>query len=365
MKILFFNWRDITNPRSGGAEVYIHEIAKRLATSHEVVIFCSKYDGCRDTDELDNVKVIRRGGALSLYFYAFFDYLFKLRKEKFNVIIDSINCVPFFTPLFIRKPKIAIIYHLVNKKTISQELSFPADLLAWLAQRLIPLIYRNINFITISDSSYNDLIQFGIPRNNLNVIYCGINHDLLSPGIKSNKPIISYVGVIKRYKQLDHLLKAYQLVRNEIPKIELVIAGKRDCSELKNQARKMGLENSINFMGEISEKEKVKILQRSHVFAICSVKEGWGISVIEANACGTPAIAYDVPGLRDSIQHQKTGLLVSYGNWKELANTLVTILKDSSRRENLSKNALKWAANFNWDKSADDFMKIVHREGAY
>jgi len=361
MKILFFNWRDITNPLGGGAELYVHEIGKRLAKNHEVVLYCAKYRGCSERDEVDGVKIIRRGGAFSVYFYAFFDYLLRLRKENFDIVIDSINCVPFFTPLFTRTPKIALLYHIVNKETISQEIPFPADLVAWLAQRLIPFIYKNINFVTISDSSKEDLVRFGVPRNKVDIVYSGVNHTLLAPMGESEKPLIAYIGVIKRYKQLDHLLRILPLIRREVLGAELVIAGKRGDNELQNMKKNLGLEHCVKLQGEVSEAEKAQILQKAWVFVIPSVKEGWGISVIEANACGTPAIAYDVPGLRDSIKNGKTGLLVPYGNIRELARATIRVLTGTRLRQNLSRNARKWASSFDWDKSAQGFMKIMEK----
>src|SRR3989338_726046 len=138
MKILIYNWRDIKNPLGGGAELYIHEIAKKFAQKNEVVFYCSQYVGGKEEDELDGIKIIRRGHNFTLYLYAVIDYLIKFRHESFDLVIDSINCVPFFTPLFIRKPKVTILYHIVKMETISQEIPFPASWVAWLAQRLVP-----------------------------------------------------------------------------------------------------------------------------------------------------------------------------------------------------------------------------------
>jgi len=172
---------------------------------------------------------------------------------------------------------------------------------------------------------------------------------------------VTYVGVIKKYKQLDHLITAFARVRDEVPEAELVIAGRRDHTELEKQARSLGLKKAVSFREDISEEEKVAILQRAWVFVTPSVKEGWGISVIEANACGTPAIAYDVPGLRDSIQNGRTGWLVPSGDIEALAATITQVLTESQLREGFCGRAREWAANFTWDRSAAAFFKLLEK----
>ena len=358
MKILCFNWRDITHPMAGGAEVCLHEIAKRLADRHQVVLFCGKYNGCTARDEIDGIRIIRQGGNFSVYLHAIFSYLTDLRRENHDVIVDSINGVPFFTPLFVRKPKIAIMYHLVKKDIFFRELPLILAPVGWLAEKMIPFLYKRIPMVTISASSRRELIDFGIPEDKIYMIEMAIAHSSLGPGVKSVEPSIAYVGRVKRYKQIDQLLHAFELVRETIPEAELVIAGKGDYGELEELA-KAAPNSPITLAGEVSEEEKVEILRRSWIFVTPSMKEGWGITVVEANACGTPAIAYNVPGLRDSIRDGETGLLVPHGDIEELAKAIVKLLTDSKLREKLSRNALQWASEFSWDKSAEDFMTIL------
>jgi glycosyltransferase involved in cell wall biosynthesis len=148
-------------------------------------------------------------------------------------------------------------------------------------------------------------------------------------------------------------------VRNKIADVELIVAGRGDYDELRELVQELELTSCVRLVGEVSEKQKAEILQKAWVFVTPSMKEGWAISVIEANACGTPAIAYNVPGLRDSIRHRETGILVPYSNIDELANAIVEMLTDTQLRQELSSNALKWAANFNWDRSSQEFMNII------
>lgn len=361
MKILCFNWRDITHPMAGGAEAYFHEIAKRLADEHQVTLFCGKYRGCLQTEQIDGIRIIRRGGSFSLYLHAISSYLTSLRKESYDIVIDSINGVPFFTPLFIRKKKIAIIHHLVKRDIFFRELPFPLAFVGWFAERMIPLIYRKTEMITVSESSRQELISFGISDQRLHTIYNAIDKDGMGIGIKSEKPLIAYVGRIKQYKQLDHLLRAFETVGGEIPEVEMVIAGRGEYDELEKLATKLENSTHITMAGEVSREKKTEILKEAWTFVMPSMKEGWGVSVIEANSCGTPAIAYNVPGLRDSIRDGETGLLVPQGDIGQLSEAIIRLLTDAELRARLSQNALEWASAFSWDNSAAEFANVIEQ----
>ena len=358
MKILIFNWRDITHPQAGGAEKYLHEIGKRLADKHEVTLFCSHYPGAPTREEIDGIEIVRSGGRFTTYMHAAVKYLAKLRRRDYDVIVDDINGVPFFTPLYSRKPIVAIIHHIVGWNIFRRELPLPLAIVGYLCERSIPYIYRNCKFVTVSESTKEELKKFGIRECNITVIPNGID---LNPhlGKKYERPRIVYFGRIKNYKRIDHVLKAFRIVMREIPDAELVIAGRGEATNLKNLAKNLNIDRSVMFMGEVNEKQKIEILSSSWVYVITSTKEGWGISVIEANACGTPAVAYDVPGLRDSVKHGYNGLLVENGNIEALANTIINLIKNDSLRKELSKNAVEWAKQFSWDRSAEMFERVI------
>lgn len=358
MKILIFNWRDITNPWAGGAEKYIHEIGKRLAKKHEVSLFCSRYPGALEKEEIDGIEIIRSGGRFTTYIHAAMKYLGSLRKMDYDVIVDDINGVPFFTPLYSRKPIVAIIHHIAGWEIFRRELPLPLAIIGYLCERSVSYVYKNCKFVTVSDSTKEELKKFGIRENNITVIPNGID---LNPhlGEKSEKPLMIYFGRIKNYKRIDHVLKAFSIVKRKIPDVKLVIAGRGDVTNLRNLAKNLNIDGSVMFMGEVNEGQKIEILSSAWVYVIASTKEGWGISVIEANACGTPAIAYDVPGLRDSIKHGYNGLLVEDGNIEALADAIVNLIKDDDLREELSRNAIEWAEQFSWDKSTEKFEKVI------
>jgi glycosyltransferase involved in cell wall biosynthesis len=369
MKILIFNWRDITNPQAGGAERYVHEIAKRLAKKHEVTFWCGTFPGCKKEEEIDGVKIIRNGSGIkvgffdpAIYVLAGLDYLSKLKENSYDLVIDSVSGLPFFTPLFARKPKIAILHHL-HKGIFFREVSFTAALISYFGEAAIPIFYKNVQFVTVSESSRRELINLGISPSKIAVIHNGVDSSLFSRKYqKSNYPHVIYFGRLKGYKRLELLIKAMKVVIKEVPDAKLTIAGSGDAkNKLINLVKELGLEkHSVTFKGYVGEKERAELLGSAWVFVTPSLKEGWGITGIEANACGTPAIGYDVPGLRDSIKDEKTGFLVKKdGDTAELAETIVKVLENQKLRQELSRNAIDWSRNFSWDKTAEKFEQIM------
>lgn len=362
MRILVLNWRDIKNPEAGGAEVHLQEIFKRIVKKgHEVLLISSKFDGCENSETIDGIDIVRIGNKFNFNFIVPFYYLRKLRNEKFDIVIDDISKIPLCTPLYIKKPLIAIIHH-VHGRTLFKELSFFMASYIWILERFLIPFYKKKTIISVSESTKKEILNMGIPDKNAIVIHNG-NHNYPSVKIEKSKyPMIIYVGRVKAYKQLDHLIKAFKIVRNNIENSKLVIAGRGEKNLLKNVALDYCIDSSVVFYDEISDEEKMKLLSEAWIFVAPSMKEGWGITVIEANSCGTPTIGYNVPGLRDSIKHGYNGLLVQKGDIESLANTIIDTIQNHELRRKLSINAVKWSENFSWDNSVDEFEKIIERD---
>lgn len=363
LKILVMNWRDITHPQTGGAEVHISEVSKRWVKSgHEVTLLCGKYQDCKEDDMIDGIEIIRKGGPYTVYIHAMKEYFWDLRKRNYDIIIDDINGVPFFTPIYIRRPKIAIMHHLV-KEIFFKELVWSKAILGYTAEKMIRQIYREIPFVAVSENTKEDLIKFGIPKENVSVVYSGVDHDVYKPYFypKSPYPLVVHIGRVKRYKNLDHLLKAVKIIIDlkKIKKFKLIIAGRGDFDELKREVAELGISKYVTILGEVSDTEKIELLNRAWIYVTTSSREGWGLTVIEANACATPAIAYEVPGLRDSIIPGKTGLLVPYGDVKALSSEILRVLIDEGLREKLFRGAVDWASRFNWAQTASETLKVM------
>lgn len=359
MNILIFNWRCWKHPWAGGAEKYLHEISKRLVRSgHKVTWFVSSWEGLKGREVSDGIEIIRKGGRFSVYFHAFFTYIEELRRRDFDVVVDDINGVPFFTPLFVGKDKVAILHHLV-KSIFFKELPWYLAVIGWLSERLIPIVYRKTKFVTVSESSKNEIEGFGIE--DVEVVYNGVDMAQSEKLDKYLRPAIIFLGRLKRYKRIDLLIKAYKIVSKRIPETELWIAGDgNQRKELEQLAEETMIK--ADFFGYVDEATKAKLLREARVFVITSEREGWGVTVLEANACGTPCIAYDVPGLRDSIVDDETGILVrADGNVENLAEAILMVLEDDELRERLSKNAFVYAERFSWDISAEKFLNVIER----
>lgn len=359
-RVLIFNWRDTKHINSGGAETYIHEISKRwVKEGYEVTLFCGN-DGKSEREEIINgVQVIRRGGFYTVYFWAFLYYLFQFRK-KYDCLIDCQNGVPFFTPLYANIPVYCVIYH-VHEDIFKKYLWAPLALVASLLEKFVmPRAYKHSYFITISDSTKKEMLEIGLKGKGIEIVHSGVDLINLTPGEKASYPTVLYLGRLKAYKSVDVLIKAFKKVKSKVPDARLVIAGSgEEEKNLKNLTRELGINKNVEFKGKVTEKEKVKLYQKAWVFVNPSMKEGWGITTIEANACGTPVVASDVSGLRDSVNNPHTGYLVEYGNINKFSQKIKNLIRDEKLSEKMSKNAVVWANRFSWKKSASQFASFL------
>lgn len=361
MHILVFNWRDIRNPRAGGAEIYTHEIAKRLVEAgHSVTLFTSAFPDCASGEQIDGVDILRDGGRIGVYFKAWRRYKREF-KNKFDFVIDNVNTIPFFTPLYLKDPGAALIFQM-TREVYRSVLPMGLSHVAMFVERLVLKFYKKSNIIVISDSIKEELVEEGFPANNISIVEPGLNHNDFSPGEKAARPTIIFMNRIVKYKNVAHLLKAFEIVCREVPAAFLMIGGCRGDSYekvIKTQAEKSGLSGSIEFFAFAGKEEKTRLLQAAWVNVLPSVKEGWGMSVTEAAACGAPSIAYDVTGLRNAIVNNKTGFLVKYGDINELAARITELLSDKGLRDELGRNCIEHSRKSSWDTSAKLLLSII------
>ncbi|TAN58786.1 glycosyltransferase [Patescibacteria group bacterium] len=359
-KILIFNWRDTRHKLAGGAEVYIQEIAKRWVEQGNTVTIFSGNDGKSPREDLiDGVRIIRRGGFYFVYLWAFLYYWLQFR-GKYDIIIDSQNGVPFFAPLYAKEPIYALMHHVHQKvfwHSLPKHLAFVASVME---KYIMPLVYRKTQFITVSESSKQAMEELGLGRAGITIVYPGIDLTRLIPGDKSKIPTVLYLGRLKSYKSIDVLIRAFASVAAAMPSARLIIAGSgEEENYLKSLTRDLTLGSQIEFLGKVSEEDKISLLQKAWVFVNPSLMEGWGITTLEANACGTPVIASDVPGLRDSVNNPDAGYLVPYGKTEELSIKIIELLRDQGKREQMSRESVRWAKNFNWQQASEAFYSII------
>lgn len=361
-RILIFNWRDKKHSFAGGAEVYIHELSKRwVMKGNKVTLFCGNDGRCPRNEIVDGVEIIRRGGFYFVYVWAFVYYLLHFRK-KYDVIIDCENGIPFFTPLYANEKKFLLIHH-IHQEVFRRSLSKPLSTLAtFLELRLMPYVYKHIEVITVSPSSRQEIIDKSLSLDTPHIVYNGVDTTKYQPGEKSKTPLILYLGRLQYYKSINIFIKTAVKVLKTIPNAQFVIAGSgEEYDNLIKFARRLNVLEKIKFIGKVDEQEKIKLYQKAWVFVNPSLMEGWGITTIEANACGTPVVASNVPGLRDSVRNPHTGYLVKHGDYELFAKRITEIIINKKLRQSMSTQAIEWAKKFNWNKSARESLKILFK----
>lgn len=350
---------------SGGAEVHLEELLRRIvARGHTVTLFCSNFPGGRSEEDIEGVHIIRAGNRYNFNLIAPMHLRRLIRQNQYDLFLEDINKIPFYSPFYIDLPTIVIIPHLFST-AVFQEINFVLGSYIYLAELPLTKVYRKKQFCVISESTAEDIAARGIPDSQIDVIHCGIDNSLYNNDAGYDKyefPSVLYLGRIKKYKSVQHLLSAFEIVREELPDARLTIVGAGDYTdELKKQANEFGLDDSVAFPGFVSSKQKVEYLCRSHVMVYPSLKEGWGLTNIEANSCGTTVVAARTPGLRDSVKDGYSGILYDYGNIEQLAEAVKILLTDEKKRAKLERGGLEWASRFNWDDAAGKFLDLCLR----
>ena len=358
MKILLVNWNDRENPQAGGAEIHLHELFGRIASSgrgHDVHLIASGWPGCAPRAVVDGMQVTRIGGRHSFALRGRGVVRRALRAQPFDVVIEDINKLPLFLPMFTSLPFVAIVPHLFGT-TAFAEASPPMATVVWAAELPIPWIYRRAAFHAISESTRDDLVRRGVSKERIVVIHPGVDSQAYRPDPATPRaahPTFLYLGRLKRYKGVEFALRALAIARAARPDMTLDICGQGDDRpRLERLAGALGLRDAVRFLGYVPEEEKKRLLRRAWAVVFPSPKEGWGITNVEAAASGTPALASDSAGLRESVQHQITGYLVPHGDAQGLADRMLALAADPAAVERLGRAARTFAEGLSWDAAA-------------
>lgn len=364
MHILVLNWQDIANPLGGGAEVHLHEIFKRVAQrGHTVSLLCCSVPGRPDYEEIDGIHIYRRGSRSLFNFVLPAFYREFVETKPVDVVIDDINKIPFYTPWFVNKPLFAMAHHLFGS-SIYRETNPVSATYVYAAEKLIPRVYRHVQFAVVSESTRQELASMGISLEQQTIIGNCIEPAALpmQVGAKHESPVVTYFGRLKKYKCVDHVVQAFAQLRASAPTAQLWLMGRGDFEEdLKKQVHSLGLADCTTFWGFVSEEQKVELLSASWAVVNPSPKEGWGITNIEANGCGTPVVSADSPGLRDSVKDGHSGVLYPHGNIGALSTALQRIVNDTEWRESLQQGSIAWANTFDWNDSAERMEAMCER----
>jgi glycosyltransferase involved in cell wall biosynthesis len=355
--ILWLNWRDITNPESGGAEVLTHEIAKRLVSrwNYEITLFTSCFLNSVEREYIDGIKIVRQGGKYSVYRNA--QKYYKKNQSDFDLIVDEINVKPFLTPKFVnRKKPILALIHQISPEQFLLELPFPLSYIGryYLEKKWLSY-YKNIQTLTVSNSSKKDLEAIGF--NKVCIIPQGLS---VKPGDnlgkKETNPTVVFIGRLKKHKLPQHALLAFLLIKKKLPNAKMWVIGD---GYLRGKLETKFRMEDVTFFGHVIPEKKYDLLRRAHLVLVPAIREGWALVVTESNAMGTPVIAYDVPGLRDSVRNGHTGIIVKENSPESLSSSAINLLQNHSILEEYSSNCLSYSKQFSWDISAGVFEKKV------
>jgi glycosyltransferase involved in cell wall biosynthesis len=356
MNVLLVNWQDLENPHAGGAEIHLFEIFGRLARAgHRVRLVCSGWKGAPPSASVGGIAVRRTGGRNSFALVGRGAVRRAIAEQRPDVVVEDINKLPLYLPGLTDLPFCALIPHLFGE-TAFQEAPWPVAAAVWLAERPLPRAYRRVGFHAISESTRDDLVARGVPRERIRVIHPGVDSERFRPAVeepRSRDPRFLYVGRLKRYKGIGLAIRALAIARGSRPELRLDIAGSGDYrGELERLAGELGQTSAVTFHGFVSEERKIALLRGAWANLFPSPKEGWGITVVEAAACGTPSIASDSPGLRDSVRHMETGYLVPHGDASALAARMLELAGDAGLVARLGADARRFAERLTWERSA-------------
>ncbi len=366
LSILIFSWRGPKHPHAGGAEIVTHEHAKAwVKKGHQVTLFTSSFDQALSEEVIDGVRIVRRGSQiLSVQLEAFFWYLFG-QSQSFDLVVDQFHGLPFFTPLFVRCKKLAFIHEVTKDVWKYNPLNEPFhSVVSWLGQwgepAIFRYIYREIPFMTVSASTKTELIEYGIPQSSIYIIQNGF--DQVKTLSRNKKRVLTFIGAIAKDKGIEDAIKVFSLLKNF--SFTFWVIGKHDevyFQQIKKLIQKYDLTKKIKFWGFVSQSKKFELLSQSFLVVNPSVREGWGLTVIESAAVKTPTVAYRVSGLKDAIVHGKTGILADKKTPESLAAAVVKIYKSQSLYKKLQTQAYQWSKKFSWHEATKKSEYLIEK----
>ncbi|MEK7095209.1 MAG: glycosyltransferase family 4 protein [Patescibacteria group bacterium] len=367
MNILILNWKDIKHPQVGGAEIIVYELAKRLVKDgHKVTWFCRSFVGCSPEEIMDGIKIIRRGNLITTYLYAPIYYWTSSKKP--DLVIDISNTIYWQTPVWAFASKKIAYLNQLAKDVFFYEFPRGISRLGIFFEKLQYLPYRWSKFVCYAKSTRMDLMNLGIPRNQIKIFTLGVDHKRYTPGKKSKTPLFICLNRLVNMKRTDLVVQAMSYVSKRFPEIKLVIIGtgyaRKKLGILRDDLK---LQNTVSFADENTwyfkkdkRDKKISLMQSAWALICPSVKEGWGMTVTECAACKTPSIVSNVTGLCDSVVDKVTGVVISANPPpEEIAKAIIKLANDHTLRTRLSSGAHQYSQKMNWEKCYQEFRDII------
>lgn len=364
MKILWFTWKDRKNPLAGGAEVVNEELAKRLvADGHEVIFLVAGFQGGSKEEIIDGYRVVRLGNRYTVYWEVFRYYRNNLVGWA-DLVVDEMNTMPFFVKFYVKERRVMFIHQLCREIWFYQ-MVFPLSLIGYLIEPIYLWLLNSEKVITVSESTKKDLMRYGFKEGNISIISEGIDiepiSDLKGGGKSEDLTVLSF-GAVRPMKRTLDIVRAFEKAKESISELKLIVAGNNDGGygkKVMEYIKDSVYRNDIECIGLVGKEQKMELMRKSHVICVTSIKEGWGLIVTEANSQGTPAVVYDVDGLRDSVRNEETGVVCVENDAVGLSQSVVKLLQDREKYDRLRYNAWKWSKEIDFNKAYLDFLKII------
>jgi glycosyltransferase involved in cell wall biosynthesis len=354
--VLLVNWRDTRHPEGGGSERYVERMAEGLARrGYDVTIQCAAHPNAPADEVVDGVRFRRRGGRLTVYLWALVAVL-RLRPD---LVVDVQNGVPFFSPLVARCPVLVLVHH-VHREQWSAVLGPVLGRIGWLVEsRLGPWLYRNCRYITVSQVTRAELDQLGVSAARITVVRNGLDPVPHTRATQDRDPTLVLVGRLVPHKQVEHAIDVVARLAARWPKLRLEVVGQGWwLANLRRHAELRDVQDRVTLHGWVDEQDKHEIIARSWVHVCPSVKEGWGVAIMEAAAHGVPSVAYRAAGgVAESIVDGLTGLLAA--DFDDLAEKVDRLLGTQTLRAGMAVAGRARAGMYDWSRSVDAFEELV------
>jgi glycosyltransferase involved in cell wall biosynthesis len=362
LHILVLADRDWTHPQTGGNGTNIHgHVSRWVEWGNRVTVVAGHYPGAKGVERYGpNLVVHRAGNRATVFPRALWAVLRGIGRDA-DVVLEVINGITFLTPLWLRRPRVAMVHHVHRDLFVGEFGPMLGRLIYWFAEAVpLRLFYRHTPFTTISDAARNDLVEIGIPREHVRVEYLGIDADKLGLGARAAEPRLLFVGRLKAYKRIELLFD----VLEAIPTAVLDIAGHGDHQPaLEAEIERRGLDGRVEMHGYVDDEGRAELYGRAWVNLTASASEGWSLTVMEAALCGTPSAALAVGGLPESIVDGVTGVLAKDAD--ELARKTRELVEDPHLRERMGEAAERRARNYTWERVAAANLELLRREAGF
>lgn len=369
--ILMLSWRDLKNPYMGGAEVFTHEVLKRLAKyGYRVIHFSPVFEGAARKEKIDGIYYLRQGNVFSVILHAMVFY--KKNRKSIDLVIDQCNTHHFFTPLWVEKEKRAFLIFQLCRELWSVMMPGLIGKIGYLLE--LPLLRLNKHDLTFteSESVRQELIQIGFDKDKVHIIPIGLNFKPWNPECffpKEENPTFIYVGRYARYKGINDLITAFGMLKQDYPQAKLWIVGKKDEKYIHDILEPLWKrynltagdqeQDDIRLWGFLEEEKKKELQSRAHALVFPSLREGWGMIVTEAAAVGTPSIVYNCTGGIDAVDYGRAGYLCRENTPEELCRIMKESIEDREKYSRLRINAYKFSMKFSWNTSSDIIDEIL------